>query len=120
MGNATFVEVLPTSYNFGNSDVANGVVVSTNFTVKNIAPTGGTRYIGIAFAVSGANANDFTARSTDCANALPPGGICTVTVDFKAGAVGSRIGVLDVSAHEPGMANISLGLDKAGLSGNGI
>ena len=54
--------------------------------------------------------HDFIPRSSDCTNGLMPCQVCTISVDFKPGAFGARIGVLDVAAHEVRRGDVAIPL----------
>jgi hypothetical protein len=116
-GDATFVEVTPTVYDFGDWMVGGSNSKNHGFTVKNIAPAGGP-YLTIMYMLS--NVSDFRS-STDCpasGNLLAPGAICQIGVDFAPLSPGPKSAQVDIAAHES--SGLPAGAAKAAVTGNGI
>jgi hypothetical protein len=118
-GNATYVELTPRMYDFGNVMAGGSNSQNHGFTVRNIAPPGGP-YLTIMSMLNGTMVSDWR-TSTDCpsgGNLLAPGAICQVGVDFAPLSPGPKTIILDVSAHDS--AGLPAGADKGQLTGNGI
>jgi hypothetical protein len=116
-GNSTYVEITPTSMNFGSIMKLSVGPGGSDFTVWHLGQSGAPMLL-IMSAISGANPGDFVITGTTCTNGLTPGGSCTVTVDFTPTGTGLRTAQLDVAAHLA--TGTPQGTDKAALSGNGV
>jgi hypothetical protein len=97
----TGLSISPTSHDFGEDAVSDGVALSKQvFTVTNNGPnTSGTLHV----TKGSFNAADFDIDSTTCEGAtLAAGDTCTVTVFFEAiNLPGPRLANLIVSSDEP-------------------
>jgi hypothetical protein len=105
--------VFPGQLNFGT--VAVGNTLTKTILVTNVQPSSGNLNI-TSIGISGTNASEFTMPST-CGSSLPPLASCTVTVNFKPTAQGTRTANFSISDNG-GSANSS-GSDQATLVGTG-
>ena len=93
IGNGTVVRVSPASLTFPPQLLGQGA--ARNIVVTNTRTTSSLQFSGIQF--SGANVSDFS-ETDNCLSmgTLPPGGSCTVTVNFVPTAVGTRTALLTI------------------------
>lgn len=97
-GTGTTAELSPTSLNFGT--VALGVT-STAKTVT-LTNVGTTTLTITSIAVTGANASDLLQTATTCGASLAAAATCTISVDFKPIATGTRTAALSVTDSAAG------------------
>jgi hypothetical protein len=90
-GTGTSVELSSISLNFGNQKVGSASPTQT-VTLTNV----GTAALKVGIAVKGTNPKDFP-RSNTCGTVVASGASCTITVDFKPTAAGSRNAVISIS-----------------------
>jgi hypothetical protein len=115
LGNSTYVEVTPRSFDFGDVAVG-GSGKAQDFTVWHLGPAG-SPMIFVMGMVNGKDATEFMTANS-CANGLRSGDTCTITLSMTPRTAGAKAAVLDVSAHES--TGLPQGTDKATLSGNGL
>jgi hypothetical protein len=71
--------------------------------------TGNRALLVSGISIGGTNPGDFV-QTNDCGTSLPPGGSCTITVNFTPQAMGGRSGTLTIVDNAPGSPrNVSLG-----------
>jgi hypothetical protein len=93
-GTGTLLKVLPASLAFSGTSVGS-VSAARTVTVTNTSASQSVSISKIAF--SGADASDFVKASTSCGVSLAAGASCTIKVEFKPKAIGTRTGVLDIT-----------------------
>ncbi len=93
IGNGTVVKVNPASLTWTPQVVGNGAAKTIQ--VTNTRTTSSLQFSGLQFA--GTNTSDFS-ESDNCLSqgSLPPGGSCTITVNFLPTAVGTRSATLSI------------------------
>jgi hypothetical protein len=93
IGNGTVVKVNPASLNWTAQVVGNGAAKAIQ--VTNTRTTSSLQFSGLQFA--GTNTSDFS-ESDNCLSqgSLPPGGSCTISVNFLPTAIGTRSATLSV------------------------
>lgn len=92
-GSSGSVAISPTSLSFGSVNVGSTSAIDTE-TLTN--GTGSSITIN-NIAVTGADPGDFLISSKTCGSSLAASGSCSVSLDFKPGAGGSRTATLTVS-----------------------
>jgi hypothetical protein len=119
MGNSSYIEVTPTSANFGDVTTLSLTMGGTGFTVWHLGPAG-SPMVSVMDMLGGSNPSDFMITSDTCVNGLSSGGNCTITLQFMpVGTPGPRSAELDISAIDR-TAGAPAGTDKALLTGNGV
>jgi hypothetical protein len=92
LGSGTYVEISPTSLNFGSEKVgtksASQVVTVTNDSGSSIVYNGPT--------IGGPDSLDFTETNNCTSGSIPPGGTCQVNVKFAPKEKGTRTATLSI------------------------
>jgi phospholipase C len=110
IGNGTVVQVIPTKLVFPAQVVGNGAAKTVE--VTNVSTTSSLQFSGIQ--ISGTNSTDFS-ETDNCLSSgtLPPGGSCTITVNFVPAATGSRIATLTIY-DDQGLSSQQINLTGTG------
>ncbi|MBZ5615767.1 MAG: choice-of-anchor D domain-containing protein [Acidobacteriia bacterium] len=97
-GIGTQISLSPVSLNFGT------VAVSTTSAAKSVTVTnvGTTAVTFTGFSIGGTNPGDYLLSGKTCGTSLAGGGSCTVTLQFKPTATGTRKGMLRVADNGGG------------------
>jgi hypothetical protein len=97
-GTGTQISLSPVSLNFGT------VAVSTTSAAKSVTVTnvGTTAVTFTGFSIGGTNPGDYLLSGKTCGTSLAGGGSCTVSLQFKPTATGTRKGVLRVADNGGG------------------
>jgi len=97
-GIGTQISLSPVSLNFGT------VAVSTTSAAKSVTVTnvGTTAVTFTGFSIGGTNPGDFLLSGRTCGTSLAGGGSCTVSLQFKPTATGTRKGMLRVADNGGG------------------
>jgi hypothetical protein len=96
-GTGTYVQLSPTSLNFGNQPV-NTTSPPKYITLTNKG-SGTVNFTGSGITITGANAGDF-AEANNCGSSVPSGGNCRIKVTFTPTQQGKR--TADVSVIDDG------------------
>ncbi len=105
---APAIQVTPGVLAYATVTAPNSSTLST--TIKN---TGNAALNMLGNTISGAAASDFTISSTTCGNSVAAGASCTITVQFKPTAVGSRTASLTIK-HNAGAGSTVVSLTGTG------
>jgi hypothetical protein len=98
-GLGTYVMLSPSPVAFG--DVKVGNTASETVTLTNENPASALSVSAVS--ITGTDKKDFTATaSSGCASVAANGGTCTITVNFKPTATGTRSGILSVKDSDAG------------------
>lgn len=90
------VRLTPTNVNFGTQRLGK----SNQGVLINVMNTGNSDVTISSIKITGVNRGDFSENNL-CSSPLPPGGLCTVTVQFNPTAIGKRTATLTVSDNAP-------------------
>jgi hypothetical protein len=113
----------PTELNFGSSQV--GATSTTSPMTVTVTNNGAIPVTISSITVTGTHASDFVIQSNTCASPLasppssstsPPPNVCTISVAFTPGDVGTRSGVLAITSGPDGNTQSTQTVD---LGGNG-
>jgi hypothetical protein len=113
---AAVIGVSPASLSFTGQQVGEASAPQT-LTVSN---TGGSPMANVGFQITGLSAARFSLGTTTCGATLANGSSCTVQVIFTPAAAGGATASLAVSSSTAGVAAVSVPLNGAGQTANGL
>jgi hypothetical protein len=103
VGTGTFVQLTPTSLNFGNQPV-NTTSPPKYITLENEG-TAPVNFTGTGISITGSDAGDF-AQKNNCGNSVPSGGYCHIKVTFtptQQGPLTADVSISDDGGGSPQM-----------------
>jgi len=118
--NASYVDVSPAPFDYGQVSMSGANAPTQNFTVRNLGSANDGDLTNVSAMFAGTDANMFSvATSSSCLGArVPPGLTCTFTVTFRPDSTGPKSAQLGVGAYNA--AGVPAGGAKSDLTGTGI